>query len=183
MLRENTEIEYKCLVSEIEYLSLLKHYTNQYQQIKQVNVYYRDFLNNLSNKQAIIRQRLLDDSSVLGFKIKVADKLLEYEIDSESLDNPGLLKVLSSYDIYPPFVKVGELLTIRRLIDLENAELCLDENHYNNIVDFEIEYELKNQKDDLSTFIDLLKSVDIIYQANHLSKYQRLLQSLEAERL
>ncbi len=177
MLRENTEIEYKCLVSENEYLRLLKYYEKRFEEIKQVNIYYTDLLQNLSNQEAILRQRLYDTTSVLGFKIKVADKLLEYESAGATLDNPEFLEILAKYDIRPPFIKIGELLTVRRLIDFENAELCLDENHYNDIVDYEIEYELKNQNADLSTFITLLKKVNIPYQANPLSKYQRLLSS------
>jgi len=181
MLQRNTEREYKCLVSSDEYWRLVDYYQNDYRLRTQVNQYYCDQQRRLTAYQAVLRLRNYPDSSVLTFKIKEGEDLIEYEKPEAFLTDPEFLDLLAKYQIFPPFEEIGSLTTFRRLIDLPQAELCLDENHYSGIIDYEIEYELTTPVEDLASFVALLKKVDIVYQPNSLSKYQRLLATLNSQ--
>jgi len=173
MLKQNVEIEYKCLVTLDQYQRLLAIFHNDFVTIEQTNTYYCDYQNKINELNAMLRNRVFSTYNTLTFKIWENDNLLEFEIDNTDLSNKELLTLLAKYNIYSPFCKVAEMLTIRRLISLPEAELCLDENHYNDQIDYEIEYELKQSGDYLENFKSILTKADIIYNPNFISKYHR----------
>ena len=175
MITTHPEIEYKCLINEYQYRQLLAFYHGKYQETEQLNLYYQDQNGMIEQYHAVLRKRIIGDSTLLTFKIPDGNDLLEIEMVSDDLLNPEFLTALSHYQIYPPFTKVAKLLTIRRKVDLPDAELCIDENHYGGIVDYEVEYELKQHQAGLPDFIAILAKAGITYQANSLSKYQRAL--------
>ena len=176
-LKSNREIEYKCLCSAFQYQALLALYQHQYQEITQTNIYYIDQARRLKQLQASLRERRIGTSRLITLKIHRQNQLWEYEKAAETLEDPEILELLANYDIYPPFIRQAELLTVRRLVELPTAELCLDENHYYGITDYEIEYELKYPHDGLADFLLILKKADITYRANRLSKHQRALRA------
>jgi len=177
-VRHNIEIENKCLITRLEYEKICAFYHDRSETIKQINVYYDDENQRVQALKAVLRDRILTDGNTLTFKIEIDDKLHEFEKNDCRLDDEEFLDLLAGYRVFPPFYKQGEMTTYRRLIELPYADLCLDENHYNDLIDYEIEYEIKSDKTCLNDFIDLLKKVDIIYRPNSLSKYQRFLRSL-----
>lgn len=177
-LRRNIETEYKCLVTKKQYEKICDFYRDRAQLRRQKNVYYVDVKKQLIELNAVLRNRIYDEGNTLTFKIRIEDKLHEFEKDDCLLNDREFLAVLADYRIYPPFIELGELITTRRLVELPDAELCLDENRYNGKTDYEIEYELKNEKTNLDDFIALLKEVGIRYRPNSLSKYQRTVRSL-----
>jgi len=177
MLKINTETEYKCLVTHTEFQRLLKIYKDDSIKIKQTNIYYCDQLNKINELEAMLRNRLYSNSNTLTFKVWQDSELLEFEMDDVDISNELFLDALAKYDVFPPFEEVAEMLTIRRLIDLPEAQLCLDENHYCGATDYEIEFELKEKGDYLNIFIDILAQVSITYEPNPLSKYQRAIKA------
>ena len=59
---------------------------------------------------------------------------------------------------YTNFVKIGELTTYRIKLPYLDGELFLDENHYNDIVYYEVEYEVKQDLEKAEKIIlDLFK--------------------------
>ena len=175
MVLQNTELEYKCLVTANEYSNMLKLYANQYKKIRQLNCYYCDRNREILKQQAVLRRRITAYSTQITFKIKRAEELLEYEKDVYDFYDPDFLEILAGFDIFPPFTEISRLETMRRLVDLPEAELCMDENHYQGITDYEIEYELKSPVGSPDSFIAILKKADILYQPNNISKFQRSL--------
>ncbi len=172
-MQANIEKEYKCLIDEKEYQNLLNLYRETFKEIKQNNTYYQDLQQNINKYKAVLRIRQIDNLHIITFKINVNNELLEYEKETNDINDPEITELLAKYNIHPPFLKVGEMLTYRRQVDLKKAYLCLDENHYNNLIDYEVEYEEKEKHDGLNTFITILESANIVYHPNKLSKYLR----------
>ena len=73
----------------------------------------------------------------------------------------------------------GTLKTIRTSIQLTHGQLCLDENSYNGITDYELEYEVdEDEKKGFDEFNTLCVEMDLIYTSNCDSKIKRCLTSL-----
>ena len=177
-LRHNIETEFKCLVTKIQYDRLYSLYIDKLINKQHTNIYYSDSQGRINELRAVLRNRVDESGNTLTFKIEKEAALHEYEKDNGDLYDTEILALLAEYQIFPPFIKQGEMTTYRRLVELPAADLCLDENHYNGLIDYEIEYELREATGDLAAFVALLKNADIEYQANPLSKYRRFLRSL-----
>lgn len=54
--------------------------------------------------------------------------------------------------------------TIRRITQLENAELSLDETHFPKHTDYEIEYEYRKDHDGISVFNQILERAGLQYE-------------------
>lgn len=178
MLNRNLEVEYKTLITKKQHDFLLDYFLGNYQIIEQTNVYYADTHNQLSNLKASLRIRTIANYSVMTLKIPTADGLQEYEIETDDINSSPVKELLSSFGVNAPIVEITSLKTIRKLVTLEQADLCIDENHYNGIVDYELEYECTKKHDGLSCFKDLLSKVNINYQENKQSKYLRAITSV-----
>jgi len=172
-MKTNIETEYKCLINQQQFNDLIDFYSTTSKIFEQTNVYYQDLNGIIIQRKAVFRQRIMDNSSIITFKIKLNDQLHEYDFDTIDINDDEVTNHLQQFGIHPPFIKVGTLKTIRHQIDLGNADLCIDENHYNNIVDYEIEYEIKKQHDGTTILKHILIQHGIPFIENHVSKYQR----------
>ncbi len=172
-MNKSIETEHKCLLTKKHYQKLLEFYKYEYQEITQKNIYFIDQKNMITTNKAVLRIRKINNDSTITFKIKRDGKLFEYEKNTDDLLDLDLLEVLATYNIIPPFTETANLTTIRRLINLPKGELCLDENHYNNQIDYEVEYEEKESHDGLSILKSILQENNINYQENTTSKFQR----------
>ena len=70
---------------------------------------------------------------------------------------------------------MGKKILVDDIFENEFAELCFDINYYNDMVDYEIEYEYKVEHDGYAIFNDILKKVNLKYTSNCKSKIQRAL--------
>lgn len=172
-MKTNIETEYKCLINQQQFQELIDFYSDKSEIIEQVNVYYQDINGIITQRKAVFRQRIMGHTSIITFKIKINDQLHEYDFDTADINDNEVVDHLQQFGIHPPFMKVGTLRTIRHLIDLGNADLCIDENQYNNIVDYEIEYEIKKPHDGKTALSEILLHHGIPFIENHVSKYQR----------
>ncbi|MFV0255313.1 MAG: CYTH domain-containing protein [Erysipelotrichaceae bacterium] len=173
MIIENLEIEYKCLVSLSDYQKIVNHFASEIKTITQINTYYQDLDNNISKLKGTLRKREFSNTSIFTLKIPSKKGLLEYEVETTDIENEELNKLLNKYQLSQPLKVIGQLKTIRRKVILAQGELCLDENHYNNKIDYEIEYECTEKHDGKKAFITILKELDINYTENLISKYLR----------
>ena len=72
------------------------------------------------------------------------------------------------------FVQIGELTTHRIKTSYLQGEIFLDENHYNGIVDYEVEYEVPNDLEQAERIvIDLFKKANVTSYHKSLSKMKR----------
>jgi uncharacterized protein YjbK len=164
-MNTNLEIEYKTLITQQEFNQLLAYF-NQYKLINQTNYYYQS--TNSLRKKIAARIRQIDSSFELTFKIKQDKGKLEvnFNVPSNSIDHfnrPDVQTFLKSHGYNRQWVFIGELHTTRHLIVEEFGELCIDHNRYLGIEDYELEYEVKHDDEDLAyaRFIQILNQFSI----------------------
>ena len=180
----NTEIEFKLLVNK-QCLQTLADSYNDIITIDQTNHYYISNTQNLLEKKVSIRIREIDNKYTFTLKHKNID-VTEYECEVESLDSivfkkPTIVEVLEKFKIENTLVNQGSLRTIRKLINTKYGELCLDENYFNNQIDYEVEFELYKGVDKsvaFEYFNDILKQHNITFVENKISKQHRFFNTL-----
>ena len=173
------EKEYKMLLSKDEFDSLLNTYKPN-KILKQTN-YYFDSKPSLYSRGFSIRIREIDNKYTFTLKESTSLGKLEHEfdIDSFNIDDIVIKKLLDELNIHEPLSNIGSLKTTRHLFIDEFGELCIDYNEYNNIIDYEVEYELFDYTlDKLDHFKNILKKCNIEYKENPLSKLRRFISSL-----
>ena len=181
---ENLEIEYKVMINKDGFNKVLNHFKDV-PIIDQTNNYYETPNNAVTEEDLSLRIRYIknDNSYLLTLKETLSVGKLEHEFYVKGNDISYLpaeiIDILNKYNInYKDLKCIGSLRTIRREIKTEEYNLCLDENHYNNIVDYEIECEANDMKKAKKTIIDLLEPLNIEYQKSKKSKLGRFKASL-----
>ncbi|MBQ4254339.1 MAG: CYTH domain-containing protein [Erysipelotrichaceae bacterium] len=180
-MQPEIEKELKMLVSEEQF----KRLTDLYQPLEfipQINTYYAS---DASARHYFFRVREKQGRKLFTLKEHKDGVLYEHEkyFEGNLEDDPEIVARLQQFgvsleDCYP----LGQLVTERAMVISREAELCFDINHYNGIIDFEIEYEVKAEHDEEKAFRKILKAAGIRYKANPLSKYKRFVQSLNSSR-
>jgi len=145
-MHTNHEIEFKTFVNEETYQLLCSVYNN-FELHNQTNVYYESKTVNLKEMGFAIRIRNIGGKHLFTMKQKADQGHQEYEIyldenSPEALNHPDLVQLFDQFGIKGPFYVMGSLHTLRRSIKLNYGELCLDENEYCGIKDYEIEFEI-----------------------------------------
>ena len=70
------------------------------------------------------------------------------------------------------------LKTLRKEINTRHGLICLDYNCYNNLEDYELEYEVIDYKQGKKAFLNFIKHYNLSYEHNCISKINRLINSL-----
>ena len=175
-MNTNLEIEYKTILTEDQFNHLSLDY-KEVPVIKQVNFYYQyaDV-----NKAIAARIRQINQTFELTFKIKQAKGRLEvnfevYGNDANVFDREDVRSFLNENDYTQAFSYLGELTSYRRLIKEKHGDLCIDENHYLGVVDYELEYEVT--QDEEIAYARYLELVEKYHLSNEKAKtkYHRFL--------
>jgi len=179
MIGHGVEREYKQLVTEEQFTIIRDSYRQISAKMSYETIYYSDQNMQALKAQAVLRLRLLSGGTLLTFKIKTTNQLQEYEKADTDFKDPEVINLLAQYGLFPPFIEIAKTSTIRYLVELPKAELCIDQTIYSeDYCDYEIEYELKAAHDAeaaLAEFINILSKFAVSYQPNPLSKFQRAL--------
>ncbi len=181
-MKKNIEKEYKILVTKEQFYSLLERYPNITFE-SQTN-YYIDTENQmLRAMQGAMRIRHINNQYIFTLKLPSEKGLLEFEKEVasaslESLEDEKIKNLLEQYHIDGNFQFTTKLHTQRAIHRTPYAELCFDISTYNQITDYEIEYEYLCEHDGLQAFQDILKPIQVIYTKNCDSKIKRALDSL-----
>lgn len=176
-MHSKLEIEYKVSLTLEQFNRLLEHYPN-HNVIFQNNTYY-DTTPSLKDRGMACRIREIDGQHYFTLKIKQekGNTEIEFPIESNDLSLPSVQEVLNQYHI-KGLEEKGSLFTIRHLVEFEHAELCIDKNEYNDLVDYEVEYELKDSTvDTFNEFMTILNETQIPYIPNKRTKIQRCLET------
>lgn len=146
------EQEIKILLTEKEYLSILTSIKWE-KSLKQVNHYYADPEGAQKGRGLSIRVRELGDRYYLQMKRTITEQGLlhikeEYEYEMQSV--PDMIEDLTIRDItIEKAWKMGCLRTIRHVYHWDDyTEICLDENSYLGIKDYELEIEFTQELSD-----------------------------------
>lgn len=177
----NLEIEYKQLVSEEQFNQLSNQYPNK-KFIRQTNTYYDTSQFDLRNQGCALRIREKENKFLITLKTPAVHGHHEFECFVEKND-PSMFKldeiksILTQLNITSSLIEIGTCTTYRAVVKTDKAELCFDINEYNNIRDYEIEYEQTCDHDGKSEFNKILKSIGLVYEKNCASKIKRTLDS------
>lgn len=178
-MEAHLEIEYKVLITKVQFEQLLNFFPN-HQTLEHVNHYYAY---SDPTVRLVSRIRTQSDHAVLTFKMDQEEGLLEYnfEVDSPNIaifQRADVLNFLHQNHLMGNFQSIGQLKTIRHLILEDHQEICIDENHYNGITDYELEVEsTKDAKKAYQRFHELC-AIHHIEETKTVSKYGRFLKQI-----
>lgn len=174
-MQPHEELELKTLLSAEDFSRLIALYPDSVF-IPQHNLYFES----RNSSHYAFRIRSSQGHKLFTLKHKVDGHTMEYEkeFSGDFRDDPEIMAMLATFNEYPPFNVMGELLTLRSMHVTSAAELCLDINFYNGITDYEVEYEVRAEHDHETAFRQILAAAGIEYVPNKLSKYKRCLQTL-----
>lgn len=190
----NKEYEARVMVSEKEYLELLRHYSKcrcPKRKIINTNTYF-DYENLfLTKNHMVLRTRSISESEYeLTLKIKGEDSDLElnhilskeeYQMMREKILIPqsNVLDKLKELKIdLSKLVLLTDLTTERMEIKYKKYTLVIDKNYFRNRVDYNVEVESFTRK---AAKIYLLKHVlpfGITYKKGYVSKSRRAIYNL-----
>lgn len=180
-MQPQIEKELKMLVNEQQFKQLTDLYRPLHF-IPQINTYYGKPGNQTGY---FFRVREREGRKLFTLKEYRDGVLYEHEkyFENQLEDDPEIMKKLASFGVSLRQCEIlGQMITERAVVISPEAELCFDINHYNGIIDFEVEYEVHQPHDEKAAFINILKAAGIEYVPNELSKYKRFIQSLPSSR-
>ncbi len=170
----NLEIEFKNMLDESEYHELLNYFSIHEEQIwTQKNVYFDTSSHDLKRQQAALRVRVKNNTYELTLKTKAEVGLLETNQLITKADYKTLKHdhQLVKGPVYDTLVNLGvnvealrvitDLTTKRAEVPYEDGLLVLDKSFYGEVIDFELEYEVKDYNEGLKIFNHLLNKHNI----------------------
>ena len=172
---KHLEIEMKTLLNKNEYQRLQEHFSGV-TPITQRNYYLDtpDFY--LRQHKIAMRIRTFDDSAELTIKIPQTVGNMEYNqalsieeatkcLESGKLPQGMILEELLSRGISPrEWTVLGCLTTIRYEKETSIGRMALDQSHYFDIVDYELELEVENSDQGNLDFQEFLCANEIQYK-------------------
>lgn len=188
IMNELLEIEYKMLLDKDVFYKILgdykEHINHSYTQI---NYYLTNSL--LKEKKYMLRIREKDNKYEMTLKRPYLNHSLETNINISLKDKDDILSgymidneiinILKDEDIDVRTLKNEiSLITKRYDILLEEGTLSLDINTYNGITDYELEFEVYNEKEGYARFLSIIQPYELTYIKNNKSKIKRALDSL-----
>ncbi|WP_027107690.1 CYTH domain-containing protein [Lacticigenium naphthae] len=178
-MSENKEIEFKSLLLNSEYDRLLNYFQlDKVDKQYQINHYFDTNNLDLKEKRSALRIRIINDNHAeITLKTPEDNYLLETSedltvdaakrmIQSNTLEVPiSIQTVLQNIGINSTNLKkIATLETNRIEKDIPEGLLVLDESHYKNIVDYELELEVTNYEKGKVDFLNFLASHKLPYR-------------------
>jgi uncharacterized protein YjbK len=175
-MKENLEIELKCLLSKDQFECLLGRFDFSLPKI-QINTYYDTKVGDLQKKLWMCRIREVTNKYEFTLKTPAKGGHNEFEclLERHDIHDPLILDFFAQHNILPPFITLGLTKTHRSIFVDEYGEWCLDYNEFDSASDYEVEYELfEHTSEAVGRFTEVLKSCNIEYtQAK--TKFERML--------
>ena len=178
-MKKNIEIEYKTLTTKTKFENFLSN-SSISTEVYQVNYFYDTIDFQLYKLGVILRVRKINNTFLFTLKERTRSNSIEHEMeisanDLSFLDNAKISALLSKFELTQPIVLVGELATMRKTFSDSFGEWCFDHNFYNNIEDYEIEFELHpGIKNAFKHFLAVLRQNNIRYKKAPGKRYRCL---------
>ncbi|OGX78107.1 adenylate cyclase [Exiguobacterium sp. SH31] len=171
-MTQEVEIEFKSMLTKDEYETLLESYQLSDQVKWQANDYFDTPTFELRSQGAALRIREKKSGQVLTLKQPHDVGLLETHapIDEKAAENlfkygiihdEQMKQALATFNLTGPLEHLGRLETKRAEIETSDGLLVLDESHYLEICDYEIEFEVTDETAGRIAFEKLLSSHNI----------------------
>lgn len=166
-MTKNIEIEFKTFISEDVYNNLIKEFELENNIFSQTNYYFDTEDTLLMQEKTVLRIRQKGSNYKLTKKTRAevgADEthlLISKEQAENFLQNGFDAKIIN----LPYYVKnIAQLTTYRASTPYKNGTLFLDKSEYYGKVDYEIEYEVDEEKEGLKDFKNFLDSHNITFK-------------------
>ncbi|MGA9466995.1 MAG: CYTH domain-containing protein [Exiguobacterium marinum] len=174
-MTQEVEIEFKSMLTKKEYETLLQTYKLEDQVRWQANDYFDTPSFQLKEKGAALRIREKKHGQVLTLKQPNDVGLLEThatitEAEAEDLFKYGIIhddqmkQALAPFQLSAPLEHLGRLETHRAEHQMKDGLLVLDESHYLETTDYEIEFEVTNEEAGRRAFERLLAEHGLPYR-------------------
>ncbi|WP_214797858.1 MULTISPECIES: CYTH domain-containing protein [unclassified Exiguobacterium] len=174
-MTQEVEIEFKSMLTKKEYETLLQTYKLENQVRWQANDYFDTPSFQLKEKGAALRIREKKQGQVLTLKQPNDVGLLEThatitEAEAEDLFKYGIIhddqmkQALAPFQLSAPLEHLGRLETHRAEHQMKDGLLVLDESHYLETTDYEIEFEVTNEEAGRRAFERLLAEHGLPYR-------------------
>ncbi|WP_214739824.1 MULTISPECIES: CYTH domain-containing protein [unclassified Exiguobacterium] len=174
-MTQEVEIEFKSMLTKEEYETLLQAYQLKDQVRWQANDYFDTPSFQLKENGAALRIREKKQGQVLTLKQPNEVGLLEThamitEEEAEDLFKYGIIhdvqmkQALAPFQLNAPLEHLGRLETNRAELQTEDGLLVLDESHYLETTDYEIEFEVTNEEAGQRAFEQLLAEHKLPYR-------------------
>lgn len=166
-MTKNIEIEFKTFISEDVYNNLIKEFELENNIFSQTNYYFDTEDTLLMQEKTVLRIRQKGSNYKLTKKTRAevgADEthlFISKEQAENFLQNGFDAKIIN----LPYYVKnIAQLTTYRASTPYKNGTLFLDKSEYYGKVDYEIEYEVDEEKEGLKDFKNFLDSHNITFK-------------------
>ena len=166
-MTKNIEIEFKTFISEDVYNNLIKEFELENNIFSQTNYYFDTEDTILMQEKTVLRIRQKGSNYKLATKTRAevgADEthlFISKEQAENFLQNGFDAKIIN----LPYYVKnIAQLTTHRASTPYKNGTLFLDKSEYYGKVDYEIEYEVDEEKEGLKDFKNFLDSHNITFK-------------------
>ena len=163
----NKEIEFKSFISEAKYNELLEKFGLDNNVFAQTNHYFDTPDTKLLEEKTVLRIRQKGNNFKITKKTRAdvgADEthiLISKEKALDYLENGFDASIIG----IPYYVnKIAELTTYRVSTPYKNGVLFFDKSEYYGNVDYEIEYEVDDDKVGYNDFLGFLKEYDVEYK-------------------
>ncbi|WP_214785229.1 CYTH domain-containing protein [Exiguobacterium sp. s183] len=174
-MTQEVEIEFKSMLTKDEYEKLIQAYKLEDQVRWQANDYFDTPTFQLKKQGAALRIREKKHGQVLTLKQPNEVGLLEThaaitEEEAEDLFKYGIIhddqmkQALSPFQLNAALEHLGRLETNRAEHQTEDGLLVLDESHYLETTDYEIEFEVTNEEAGKRAFERLLAEHGLPYR-------------------
>ncbi|WP_214700730.1 CYTH domain-containing protein [Exiguobacterium sp. s57] len=174
-MTQEVEIEFKSMLTKKEYETLLQTYKLEDQVRWQANDYFDTPSFQLKEKGAALRIREKKQGQVLTLKQPNDVGLLEThatitKAEAEDLFKYGIIhddqmkQALAPFQLSAPLEHLGRLETHRAEHQMKDGLLVLDESHYLETTDYEIEFEVTNEEAGRRAFERLLAEHGLPYR-------------------
>lgn len=186
-MEENLEIEFKILITKEIFDQIISDHQidRSYQQTNHYLLHPR-----LSKLRYSLRIRDKNDQFELTLKqpqkqgTLETNLLIDQETKEKILDHQ--LVINEVFDKLKPlnlnstmFITDYSLTTTRYEINTPDGLICVDYNEYNNIIDYELEYEVLDYKKGKQAFLDFISQYHLEYTRNCISKINRVITSIQ----
>lgn len=187
-MNELIEIEYKILITKDIFKQILSDYQSQIKNdYIQINYYFTHPL--LQEKAYMLRIREKNNELEMTLKRPYLHHRLETNVPITKQDKDNLINhimidneiidILKAENIPPLELQQQFSLTTHRYdIPLEDGLLSIDKNIYLDQTDYEIEFEVQDEKKGLQSFLKIIEPYHLHYQGNCPAKIRRVLDSL-----
>lgn len=187
-MKEQIEIEFKLLIDQATYQSILKDQKDHiYASYQQTNYYLMHPLLDSLHYMLRIRQKQNHYELTLKRPNEIGNLESNIVLDKETVNQifqkqpvkNEIFSILKKQHIDIKELDMSHFLTTTRHdIKTDYGIISIDKNEYHGIVDYELEYEIYDPIKGKEAFLEFISKYQLSYQTNCFSKIKRMKQSI-----